>query len=317
MSKRRETDDDSDSCGSTSERDAGAKKKKTCSTAHPQTRDEAQDYLDGQVAAAALCQACLFRDRAHTAVDRYVDILALGGAAAAAADDVQFSWHQEVVTDPASVVAKCIIEDCYRLGCIKDFYRPAGDATFSTVVTECRTRQGQRRASLIAMPGRVAEAVDAALQHLPDAVVDIVVSYIDIVADFIDLPFVRGVYTVYFDAIQRFVIRQQTELLRVESFSSARRMLFDGQRRLAANAVFGVINGAGILANNHPHGAQFAAIAKSLHESMEGLSAADHCNHTILQAKSTRATMTRRADAVFAEEARLQQLGFDVAVQLF
>ena len=309
---------------------AAASRKKVRGPQDPKNNEEAQDYLDAKVAAASLCHACVCRDRAHMAVDRFVDLLASVPVDATIHEDGHVKIvkprreAEEFFEDPAYATALCVIGDCYQIDRTFD-HAPSGctsrvrfDSRFGRVASECSAHIRERRVAMLFVPNQVLAAVDEALESLPSVLVDIVTSYMDIAADFIDRPFVDSVYSAYVGAIWRFVIRQQAELRSLEMPSSALRSMFDGQRGAAAYNVLAVIDGVCVLTENHPNGVAFAAIAETLRDNVYlGLGGLDYCDHTILEAKSTRAAMLRRSDAVLAEEARLRSLGFDVALQLF
>jgi hypothetical protein len=310
--------------------EVAASSKKARGPDDPKNSDEAQEHLDATAASALLCNACLCRDRAHMAVDRFVHILTLVPVSdvchadgAVKIIEPRSESEDYYDSDPAYAVALSVIGDCRQIdktfecappGCYSHI-RP--ESKFGRIATRCCDSLHDRRKAFNTVPELALGAINTALQLMPQVLVDIVASYLNIADEYVNLPFVRGVYDMYTSAILRFVLRMQSELHLIEMPSSALRSMFDGDRKAAAYNVLAVIDGVRVLAENHACGAHFSEIANTLRDNVHGMISADNCNHTVIQAKRTRVAMLRRSDAVLAEEKRLRELGFSVALQLF
>jgi len=294
----------------------------------PKNTEEAQDYLDAKLRDAIFCVACLCRDRAQVTVDRFSCMLTSAPSAATIHDDdeVKISTPRAetesfIGNDNAIALAACIIGDCDRIA-TTIATRPCDWTidhvrSLQYVAHECDTRIMERRLYLTTVPAWARDEVDEALQHCPRAVADIIASYIDFVAEFVDRPFMQGVYGIYVDAARRFVTNQQATLRLLEMQGTSRRSMFDAVRGGTVYSVLAVVDGMRVLGENHPRCIEFAEIADSLRENALGLRSSLHCTHTVAEAKAMRSDMARRSAAVFAEEKRLREMGFDVAVQLF
>ena len=331
-----EDSDSSSSSSSDSETATGAPKRRapvTRSSAKkarqvqvPTTDVEAHALVHAAIAAAApLCKACLCRDRARASVDSFLGLLTSVPELATArySDDdggIEVDPLPIQIIDEGEVhtlsIALGIVAELQRLDDSTGNWRPL--AYFSDSVRLCDAQVAGRAASIPACTNLVRDAVADTLVELPHVIVNIIVSFVDVVHDHVDRPLLRNVYAIYVRSIRVFLEAQQALLLSMESPGcEAHRSSFDEARFAIISNVEAVAELARSLRWNHANGNRVGWVGQQLrnHQHNFGLSA--RCYHSVSQADATREAMTQRWAEVEAEMARLERLGFRVNARHF
>ena len=302
---------------------ASAKKARTVQV--PTNDVEAHALVHAAIAAAApLCKACLCRDRAHNSVDRLVDLLTSVPDLATARyseDDggieiVPLPIHPIAEhRGPIVSIAVEMITELQRLDNSAGYRRQARH--FSDAVCLCNAQVAGRVASVQTCTGLLRNAVADTIQQLPDVIVDIIVSFVDVVNDHVDRPLLRNVYAVYVRSIRVFLEVQQAALRAMEASGEAHRISFDDDRVTIISNVAAVAEYARSLRWNHVNGNRVAWIGHQLRDEQHDMAYSARCFHSVSQADAAREAMTQRWAEVEVEMLRLKRLGFRVDVRHF
>jgi hypothetical protein len=286
---------------------------------------EAHALVHAAIASAApLCKACLCRDRARGSVDSFLGLLTSVPELATARysdDDGGIEIDPlpiqaiEEGAEPTLSIALGIVAELQRLDDTTGHRRPLG--YFNDPVRLCDARMAGRATSIQACTGLLRDAVADALVQLPHVIVDVIVSFVDVVHDHVDRPLLRDVYAIYVRSIRVFLEAQQAALRAMETSSEAHRLSFDEARFAIISSVEAVAELARTLRWNHANGNRVAWIGQLLRNHQHNFALSARCYHSVSQADAARDAMTQRWAEVEAEMARLTQLGFRVNARHF
>jgi len=271
-------------------------------------------------AAQPICKACLCRDRAHDAVERFCGLLTsvpdLATANCTEDGDIQINplpiggdFHPAHGHDTWMLAMDMLDEMKQIAHQCADRVTPGRDC-FSAPQRVFRERIADRAFLAAECPGLVRRVVAGTLLQVPDVVVNIVLSYIDVVCDFVDMPFVKNTYGDYVRACRMFVEDQRAALRATESSKEAHRAAFDAERDDIISNVLLVATLARHLTWNHANGNRLKSVGRELEGFQADLTRIRLCFHSVEQANASRVSMTQRWAEVEAQNERIKQLGF-------